>query len=115
MKQAFKDYWKKKIDFLDIHYHVSPDVYLRKHNVVEAGGIYKKLGGGVILKNHLGDSVSLAEVAQELSLPVFGSIVLNQIAGGVSIGSLLESLCKTKSDVNGRLLTHPSDLSKNIT
>ena len=33
----------KEIKFMDLHYHVNPDLYLRCHNAIEVGEKYKKL------------------------------------------------------------------------
>ncbi|KOC88721.1 DUF6282 family protein [Winslowiella iniecta] len=106
MNNEFIAYWRSKISFLDVHYHVSPDTFIRRHNVISAGEIYKSLGGAVVLKNHLGDSVALAETARLCGLPVMGSVVLNQVAGGPNWKSVEESLCKRQSAHSGRMIIH---------
>ena len=106
MTERFVAFWQKHLSFLDVHYHVSPDVFKRRYGVVAAGRQYKSLGGGVVLKSHLGDSVATAEVARELDLPVFGSLVLNAVAGGPSWRSIEASLCKLQAGYTGRLLVH---------
>lgn len=64
------------------------------------------LHGGVVLKNHLGDSVSSAEAARAFGLPVFGSVVLNAVTGGPCWRALEPSLCKMQSNHSGRLIVH---------
>jgi len=106
MNERFQDYWRARLQFLDVHYHVSPDAFARRHGVVAAGRLYQALGGGVVLKNHLGDSVASAETARELGLPVFGSLVLNSVAGGPCWRTVEASLCKAQAEQSGRLLVH---------
>lgn len=102
----FQSYWLDRLHFLDVHYHVTPDVFHRRYGVIEAGQHYRALHGGVVLKNHLGDSVSSAEAARDLDLPVFGSIVLNAISGNLSWRTVEASLCKVQAENSGRLLVH---------
>jgi len=106
MTTEFIDYWNARLEFLDVHYHVAPDAFQRRHGVIAAGQRYQQLHGGVVLKNHLGDSVASAEAARELDLPVFGSMVLNAVAGGPSWRAVEQSLCKVQSRHSGRLLVH---------
>lgn len=93
MPSEFESYWHERLDFLDVHYHASPDAYHRKFNAIEAGEAYKKLRGGVLLKSHLGCTAAVAATAQSLHLPVFGSVVLNTIAGGLDVRAIEQSLC----------------------
>lgn len=95
----------KNIDFLDIHYHVNPDAFMRRYSALQAGRIYRKLGGGVVLKNHLGSCVNMAYVAQSEGFPVFGSLVLNPIAGRPWRKIIEQSLCMNQ-DSELRLLVH---------
>lgn len=37
-------------DFIDVHYHVNPDAYVRRHSAIQAGSVYAKHNGWVILK-----------------------------------------------------------------
>ncbi|PRP68935.1 hypothetical protein BUE93_19520 [Chromobacterium amazonense] len=103
---AFQSYWRERLRFLDVHYHAAPDAFRRRHGVIETGRRYQALQGGVVLKNHLGDSVASAEAARALDLPVFGSTVLNAVAGGPCRRALEASLCRLQSEHSGRLLVH---------
>jgi len=102
----FQSYWLERLHFLDVHYHVAPDAFQRRYGVIEAGRHYKTLQGGVVLKNHLGDSVASAEAARDLELPVFGSIVLNAVIGAPCWQTVEASLCKVQAENSGRLLVH---------
>lgn len=103
---AFEAYWSERLKFLDVHYHVNPDGYVRRYDAVEAGAAYSDLGGGVVLKNHLGCCVAMASMAQRAGHAVFGSVVLNEIAGGVSLWPVRQSLCFRNGPNQGRLIVH---------
>ncbi len=106
MAEDFVAYWRSRLSFLDVHYHTRPDAYHRRHGVIKAGECYRDLGGGVVLKNHLGSSVAAAEAARELDLPVFGSVVLNAIAGGPVPRVVAQALAQVQTPQSGRLLVH---------
>jgi hypothetical protein len=93
MSSDFVAYWQERLDFLDVHYHASPDAYKRRFNAIEAGTAYQALRGGVLLKNHLGCTGAVAATAQGMGLPVFGSVALNSIAGGLDVRAIEQSLC----------------------
>lgn len=98
------------LNFIDIHYHVNPDSYRRRYNSIKAGKIYKDLKGMVVLKNHLGSSVAIAETAYLENLPVLGSLVLNKIAGETWKTIIQQNLCMyNKIGVNKLLLNQPAN------
>jgi hypothetical protein len=102
----FVGYWRSRVQFLDVHYHAAPDAWQRRRGVIAAGRCYRDLGGGVVLKNHLGSSVAAAEAARELDLPVLGSVVLNAIAGGPAWRVVAQALAQVQAPSSGRLLVH---------
>jgi len=104
--ESFRSYWRARLTFLDVHYHAAPDAFERRHGVIETGRRYRSLGGAVVLKNHLGGSVSSAEAARAEGLPVFGSIVLNVGAGGPAWRVVARELARVQSPWSGRLLVH---------
>lgn len=105
MSSDFVSYWQEQLDFLDVHYHAKPDAYKRKFNVIEAGTAYQKMRGGVLLKSHLGCTSAVAATAQSMGLPVFGSVALNSIAGGLDLRGIKQSLCYYKGNTHcGRLV-----------
>lgn len=106
MSDTFFSFWEKKIHFLDVHYHARPDSFVRRCNALQAGEAYQQAGGGVVLKNHLGSTTALASLAQEQGLPVFGSVVLNAISGGLSLDTVRQALCQYAFKYSGRLLVH---------
>jgi hypothetical protein len=92
-------------DFIDVHYHTGPDAYIRRHSACTAGLHYKSAKGWVVLKNHLGCTASQAWEARNQGFPVSGSIVLNEIAGGINWRSVEKSLCQ-QGDFDGRFIVH---------
>lgn len=106
VSSPFIDHWKKRLRFLDIHYHAAPDLFTRRHGAITAGQLYQQQSGGVILKNHLGSSVAAAHAARELDLPVFPSLVLNPISGGPQWRTIIQALAQHQDLNMGRLLVH---------
>lgn len=92
--------------FIDIHYHASPDLYLRRWDALEAGQIYQDLHGAVVLKSHLGATSIQATLAQKIGLPVFPSLVLNHIAGGINYRVILRSLSEYQPIINSKMIVH---------
>lgn len=91
--------------FIDVHYHAGPDAFVRRHSVLAAGTRYLEAGGWVVLKNHLGCTAAQAWEARQAGLPVSGSIVLNEIAGGIDRRSVERALCQHGEEAV-RLVVH---------
>lgn len=109
--------------FIDIHYHASPDLYKRRWHALEAGQIYQKLNGAVFLTSHLGATSVQATLAQKLGLPVFPSLVLNHLAGGINYRVILHALNEYQPVTAAKMLVHfptitgrnfPSKLSRQL-
>ncbi|WP_208442093.1 DUF6282 family protein [Bartonella raoultii] len=106
MSECFIQFWRKQLKFLDIHYHVRPDLFDRTYSAYDAAQIYAKHKGGVVFKNHLGSTAVLATVLQDQNLPVFGSIVLNYASGGLSLLSVKHALAHYQFNSKPKLLVH---------
>lgn len=91
-------------DFIDIHYHADPDLYQRRYNVIEAGKRYQKLNGAVVLKSHLGATTVQATIAQQEGLPVFPSIALNKIVGGIHYRPIIRALSEYQPTIPSKLI-----------
>jgi hypothetical protein len=94
------------VGFVDVHYHAAPDLYDRRHSVLEAGRRYASRGGWIVLKNHLGCTAAQAHDAREQGLPVSGSVVLNGVAGGLDPQAVLGSVHRNGAG-GGRDPAHP--------
>ncbi len=93
-------------EFIDIHYHASPDLYNRRWNAIETGQQYAALNGAVVLKSHLGSTAVQATLAQQAGYPVFASLVLNSIAGGLDYQVIIRALCEYQPVISANLLVH---------
>ncbi|CAM4467613.1 MAG: hypothetical protein LEGION0403_FIIPPAGN_00225 [Legionella sp.] len=109
--------------FIDIHYHASPDLYARRWNALQAGKIYQSLHGAVFLTSHLGATSIQATLAQQQGLPVFPSLILNQLAGGIDYRAIMQALNEYQPLTPSKLLVHfptitgrnyPSKLSRQL-
>ncbi|WP_431773261.1 DUF6282 family protein [Streptomyces cucumeris] len=92
--------------FIDVHYHVGPDAYVRRHTAATAGAVYAEHGGWVVLKNHLGSTAAQAWEARQQGLPVSGSIVLNDLAGGFDPRAVEQAVVQHGEDSGLRLIVH---------
>lgn len=92
--------------FIDIHYHASPDLYQRRWNALKAGEIYARLQGAVFLTSHLGATSIQATLAQQSGLPVFPSVVLNHLAGGIDYRVIIQALNEYQPVIASKLLVH---------
>ncbi|MBV2357603.1 hypothetical protein KUM39_25105 [Streptomyces sp. J2-1] len=92
--------------FIDVHYHVGPDAYLRRHTATTAGELYAEHQGWVVLKNHLGSTAAQAWEARQQGLPVSGSIVLNALAGGFDLRAVEQAAIQHGEDSGLRLIVH---------
>lgn len=92
--------------FIDIHYHAEPDLYARRFNALEAGKHYAALEGAVVLKSHLGSTAVHATLAQHAGYPVFASLVLNSIAGGIDYRVITHALSEYQPVIKAKLLVH---------
>jgi hypothetical protein len=95
-----------QFSFIDVHYHANPDLYERRHSALEAGRIYQKHQGAVVLKSHLGSTAVQATLAQAEGLPVLPSVTLNDIAGGIDYRVVLNSLSNYKPHIESRMIVH---------
>lgn len=95
-----------QLAFIDIHYHANPDLYERKVDALTAGRLYQSLGGAVVLTSHLGATSVEATLAQKQGLPVFPSLILNHISGGIDYRVVLQALAQYQPAFPGRLIVH---------
>jgi hypothetical protein len=86
------------VPFFDLHVHASPDTYARRYTPLTLGEEMKASGGGVVIKSHLTATTSVARLAREQGLPVYGSITLNAYAGGISLPAVQAALAANGDD-----------------
>lgn len=109
--------------FIDIHYHASPDLYIRRWHALQAGERYQSLHGAVFLTSHIGATSIQATLGQRLGLPIFPSVLLNHLAGGINYRVILQALNEYQPVIASKLLVHfptltgrsyPSKLSRQL-
>ncbi|MBV9847199.1 MAG: hypothetical protein JOZ47_19345 [Kutzneria sp.] len=91
---------------VDLHYHAGPDLYRRRHSVLEAGRHYARLGGWVVVKSHLGSTAASAWEARQEGLPVSGSLTLNHIGGGLDVRTIERAVYQHGDDGPARLVVY---------
>lgn len=96
----------ERYKFIDIHYHADPDLYNRRWDALEAGRMYQSLNGAVVLKSHLGATSVQATLAQKSGLPVFPSLVLNAIAGGIDYKVIMRALSEYHPIIASKMIVH---------
>ncbi len=93
-------------NFIDIHYHASPDLFHRRRGVLSAGKAYQQLNGAVVLKSHLGSTSVQSTIAQQEGLPIFPSLVLNKSSGGLRYRNILTALAEYQPVYPSKLIVH---------
>ena len=102
-------------DFIDLHFHINPDLYIRRFDELEASQEYRKLNGAFLSHNHLG----FVQTSKE---NIFDSCILNNIFGGLNYKSI-QNILKNREykltkflvifpTITGR--NHKSKLSRNV-
>ncbi|MCA0402950.1 MAG: DUF6282 family protein [Proteobacteria bacterium] len=111
-------------DFIDIHYHASPDLYERLNDALSAAKQYTEQKGIVVLRSHLGSTSVQATLAQQQGLAALPSLILNSIAGGIHYRTIMQALAEFKPTLlHGHMIvdfptitgrTYPSKLQRQI-
>lgn len=91
---------------VDVHYHAGPDLYRRRLTTGGAGRAYAAVDGWVVIKSHLGSTAASAWEAREEGLPVSGTVVLNDLAGGVRPQVVEQAVYAHGPDSPARLVVH---------
>ncbi|MGY4966744.1 DUF6282 family protein [Streptomyces sp. 900105245] len=91
---------------VDVHYHAGPDLYRRRLTSAGAGRAYAEVGGWVVLKSHLTSTAARAWEARQEGLPVSGSLVLNELVGGVRPQAVEQAVYAHGPDAPARLVVH---------
>ncbi|MFF3909982.1 DUF6282 family protein [Streptomyces sp. NPDC001848] len=91
---------------VDVHYHAGPDLYRRRLTTGGAGRAYAGIDGWVVVKSHLGSTAARAWEARQEGLPVSGTVVLNNLAGGVCPQVVERAVYAHGPDSPARLVVH---------
>lgn len=93
-------------NFIDVHYHANPDLYERRYSALEIGQRYQEKNAAVVLKSHIGSTALQATLLQSQGYPVLGSVVLNDIAGGIDYKVVLRCLMEYRPIIEARFIVH---------
>ena len=91
---------------VDVHHHAGPDLYRRRLTSSGAGRAYAEVGGWVVLKSHLTSTAARAWEARQEGLPVSGTLVLNELAGGIRPRAVEQAVYAHGPDSPARLIVH---------
>ncbi|MFF0386793.1 DUF6282 family protein [Streptomyces sp. NPDC004286] len=91
---------------VDVHYHAGPDLYRRRLTSVGAGRAYKEVSGWAVLKSHLTSTAARAWEAREEGLPISGTLVLNELAGGIHPRVVQQAVYAHGPESPARLVVH---------
>ncbi|MFE6779300.1 DUF6282 family protein [Streptomyces sp. NPDC057702] len=91
---------------VDVHYHAGPDLYRRRLTSAGAGRAYAEVDGWVVLKSHLTSTAARAWEARQEGLPVSGTLVLNELAGGPHPRVVEAAVYAHGPDSPARLVVH---------
>ena len=85
-------------DFIDLHFHANPDLYIRRNNYEKTNAEYNLQNGAVLIHNHLGYTDKTDDFSN-----IFDSLTLNNITGGVDY-KIIDKVIKKRNNSNRKLL-----------
>jgi hypothetical protein len=91
---------------VDIHHHAGPDTARRRLTLRQVAREYAEIGGWVVVKSHLCATSAAAWEAREEGLPVSGSVVLNEIGGGLDPRVVAHAVIQHGPDSPARLMVY---------
>jgi hypothetical protein len=88
---------------IDMHIHVGPELLRRRYSPATLAEEARREGIGVVMKNHFQPTTGWAAMlrAEDDSVPLIGSVVLNDACGGIDIHGIRAALSGWKRDVTG--------------
>ncbi|SFT75288.1 hypothetical protein SAMN04487904_107142 [Actinopolyspora lacussalsi subsp. righensis] len=99
-------------EYVDVHYHAGPDLYRRRYTAAQAGRVHSEAGGWVVLKSHLTSTAAQAWEARQEGLPVSGSVVLNELSGGVRTSVVEQAVYAHGPEPPARLIVYLPTLTR---
>lgn len=94
------------LDFLrrggvvDTHYHVGPELVMRRYNVKTLADCARPYNAALVLKNHTYATTALASLARaEFGVDFYGGVVLNHYVGGLNPEAVVGAVSGNKADV----------------
>lgn len=84
VKSALKE-TLRAVGVVDTHYHVGPELIVRRYDVKSLADVAAPFGATLVLKNHTYHTTPLAALARRrFDASFFGGVVLNRFVGGLN-------------------------------
>jgi hypothetical protein len=74
----------KTEEFIDIHFHIGPEIIPREFNVEELVEKEEDNIAGIVLKNHMYSTQVMIDSVETQGIKLFGAVALNQYTGGMN-------------------------------
>jgi hypothetical protein len=94
---------------VDTHYHVGPELFPRRYDVLGLAQAAKGAGMTLVLKNHTYPTSPLASLAREhFGARLLGGVVLNRFVGGLNADAVLGAASGNHAKVSDPSLPEPT-------
>ena len=85
---------------VDTHYHVGPELIVRRYDVKSLADVAAPFGATLVLKNHTYPTTPLAALARRrFDADFFGGVVLNQFVGGLNPQAIEGAVSGNRAEV----------------
>jgi Family of unknown function (DUF6282) len=86
---------------VDTHYHVGPELIVRRYDVKTLADVAVPFGATLVLKNHTYPTTPLAALARaQFNARFFGGVVLNGYVGGLNPRAVESAVSGNRADVS---------------
>lgn len=93
---------------VDTHYHVGPELFPRRYDVLGLAQAARDAGMTLVLKNHTYPTSPLASLArQHFGAQLLGGVVLNRFVGGLNPDAVMGAASGNHAQVNDPSLPEP--------
>ena len=98
----------RQAGLMDTHYHVGPELFPRRYDVLGLAAAAREANMTLILKNHTYPTSPLAALAREhFGAQLLGGVVLNRFVGGLNADAVLGAVSGNHSKVGDPSLPEP--------
>ncbi len=95
---------------VDTHYHVGPELVIRRYDVKTLADVAAPFGATLVLKNHTYPTTPLASLARaRFDATFFGGVVLNNYVGGLNPAAVEGAVSGNRAQVDDNA-TDPSPI-----
>ena len=91
----------KDAGVVDTHYHVGPELIVRRYDVKSLADVAAPFGATLVLKNHTYPTTPLAALARKrFGARFYGGVVLNQFVGGLNPQAIEGAVSGNRAEVD---------------